>query len=100
MVNSENKDTATMCEVYKAEAEALRNALKSGDWSDKGEKFEVNTNRTESTIELVEKIEDLQYRLGHAVTALRYVARQAATLQGAKDTATIALAIVEEKDLK
>lgn len=56
----ENKDISAMCEVYKAEVEALRKALKEqGDWSDKGEKVNVNTDRTESTIELVEKIEEL-----------------------------------------
>lgn len=57
---SENKDISAMCAVYKAEVEALRKALKEqGDWSDKGEKVNVNTDRTESTIELVEKIEEL-----------------------------------------
>lgn len=57
---SENKDISAMCEVYKAEVEALRKALKEqGDWADKGEKVNVNTDRTESTIQLVEKIEEL-----------------------------------------
>lgn len=56
----ENKDISAMCAVYKAEVEALRKALKEqGDWSDKGEKVNVNTDRTESTIELIDKIEEL-----------------------------------------
>lgn len=63
MTYDENKDTATMCEVYKAEAEALRKALKSGDWSDKGEKIAVNTDRTQSTIELIDEIENLNNML-------------------------------------
>ena len=57
---SESKDISAMCEVYKAEVEALRKALREhGDWSDKGEKVNVNTDRTESTIGLIEKVEEL-----------------------------------------
>lgn len=74
---TETIDTTAMCGIYKAEAEALRKALKSrdGDYSAGGLEIANNTNRTESTVQLVERIERLSTQLRIARTALNVLAK-------------------------
>lgn len=59
MDDSRNIDWTVMGPIYQAEAQALREAKIAGNFADTGEKMTNNTDRTESTIELVEKIEEL-----------------------------------------
>lgn len=59
MNDSRNIDWAVMGPIYQAEAQALREAKIAGNFADTGEKMTNNTDRTQSTIELVEKIEEL-----------------------------------------
>lgn len=71
----------------------------SGDWSDTGKRQELTT-RAETTINLIDQVEDLKYRLDKAIAALRWIKNNRFVDFGSKNKATVTLAIIEEKDLK
>ena len=75
MTDEKYIDWAVMGPIYQAEAHALRSAKIAGNFADTGEKIAGNTDRTNSTLQLVEQIERLSKKLRIAQAALGAIAR-------------------------
>lgn len=72
----------------------------SGDWSDTGKRQELTT-RAETTINLIDQVEDLKYRLEKAIEGYHWIAEKNRFVDfGSKNKATVMLSILEPKQDK
>ena len=70
----------------------------AGDWGDTGKRQELTT-RAETTINLIDQVEDLKCRIEKAIEGYHWIAEKNRFVDtGSKNKATVMLSILENKE--